>query len=133
MNTEYHLKELMQVNGDWFCVSFLYESGKTRVFIERVVMWALVQEPKTVERIIGLDSSGMPFSLRHSENESHDIYYVFGSDLSPAARSWSTIYHSITPHKGLVWEVEDPEILKFFNGEPGSKRKQTRKQSGDLN
>ena len=102
----------MQVTADWFRVELVYESERTRVFIERVIMWALIKESGTVERIVGLGSQGMPCET------DGDMYYVQGAELSPAGESWLSIYNSITPSKHGVRELEEPALLESFNDQP---------------
>ena len=95
------LKSLLPAEGDWFCLRTAYESPEpARLFLSRVMVWAVAEGPEAVGHVVGIDGSGTPH-----DDPFMDECYVYGPDLSPNGRTWGDVYHSAEPSLQPVREV----------------------------
>ena len=89
------IRQCYPVSGDWFVV----DRKETRWFIERVVLWSVVESEGLVSHVRAVESSGQP-----NLNE-EDWYFVYGPDLSPAGVTWRVLYDQTAPSLINVREI----------------------------
>ncbi|MCW3052839.1 MAG: hypothetical protein JWN14_2009 [Chthonomonadales bacterium] len=95
------VKSMLPVEGEWFCLQIAYEAQQPpRMFLSRVVLWALVEGAYTVDHVVGIDAIGTP----HQDPFS-DFHYLCGADIAPNGSAWSDVYRSAEPSFYPVREV----------------------------
>ncbi|MCW3096930.1 MAG: hypothetical protein JWL77_2548 [Chthonomonadaceae bacterium] len=95
------IKSLLPVEEEWFCLQIAYDSSEPpRLFLSRVALWALVEEAYRVDRVIGIDATGIP-----QDDPFTDVHYLYGGDISPNGSAWRDVYRSVKPSLHQVREV----------------------------
>lgn len=97
------IRECYPVQGDWFVVSWMYDGERgDRCWITRVVLWAALEEPRSLDRVCGIDCTGLPCSLGNPDG---DNLIVYGPDLSPAGKTWLELYIQTPPNRMNIREI----------------------------
>jgi hypothetical protein len=55
------IRQCYSVTGDWFVV----DNTEDRWFIERVVLWSVVEVEGAISQVRAIESSGLPGETRH--------------------------------------------------------------------
>jgi hypothetical protein len=79
------IRSTSPVSGDWY--SARYDHSNHEWWIERVMLWALVENYDQVDHVCGICSNGMP-----DQDDAEDIHYVHGPDMSPIGKTWNEVY-----------------------------------------
>ena len=94
----YRIKQLVPAGDDWYCVT---NPEEDRWFIERVVLWALVEGDEVVDHVRAIGDQGMPV-------EDEEAYFVRGSDPSPkTGHTWHEMYLKTIPERIFVREITE--------------------------
>ena len=95
------LTSILSVQGDWFCLKIAHDTPRpTRLFLSRVMLWALAKGPDVVDHTVGIGETGDP-----QEDPFTEVYYVYGTDLSPNGSTWGDVYSHVKPSLQQVREV----------------------------
>ena len=82
------------------------------MWLERVILWALVEGPNTCDCLEAITSNGMP--LASLGDRDGDYFYVKCSDGSPIpGQTWGQLYDATTPTPFAVHELA-PDIVKLL-------------------
>lgn len=111
---KYNIRQCFKPDDDWFQIHLIYEEGVTKVFLDRVIMWAIVDMPGREQRLDAITDDGTPNAVfKVAEG---DYYFVKASDRSPNGKTWAQIYESLTPSLLGVREVLAEEEFNFSAG-----------------
>lgn len=105
--SNYQIKSVCPVVGDWFCVTYYVDLGRWRCWIDRVILWALFVKEGETERVVGLNASGSPFPESYRNDDTVELFYFAGGDASADGRTWLEIFHATTPSIHGVREITD--------------------------
>lgn len=109
----YHIRSCHPTEGDWLQVTLDRGAETPRMFLERVILWALVEGPHTVDRIEAITSKGTPRAALGATAEDH--YLVRYGDRSPLEdQTWGQLYESITPSPLAVHEVPADQVQRLL-------------------
>jgi hypothetical protein len=103
-----HIRQVVQPTGEWFVVT----EFEKRLFLERVVLWALVEKEDKIDHVkaVGQDGLTMP------RDEDEEVSFVMGSDMAPNGQSWADLYRQTkTEPKTLGGK----EVSHLLHSEPG--------------
>jgi hypothetical protein len=93
------LRQCYPTGGDWFAI---YTPDQVRWFIERVLLWGLVEAEHQVSHVSGILTDGLP-----ADDTEGDRYYVLGSDRSPAGTTWREVFDGTLPTIRNVREITE--------------------------
>ena len=95
------IKSLLPSEGEWFCLQVAYASPEPpRLFLSRIVVWALVEGAYAIDHVIGIDATGVPH-----DDPFTDVHYLCGADLAPNGSAWSEVYRSSNPSLHPIREI----------------------------
>jgi hypothetical protein len=86
----YKIASTQAVVGDWFLL-WAPKGDGDRWFIERVVLWALVESEGHYPHIKAIGAHGLALP---PEGMGNGYWFVFGSDNSPMGPTWGEIFKS---------------------------------------
>ena len=98
------IRECYQVNGDWFIVTGLFVDGKRQWWMERAVLWAVIEDEGRPSRVRAINHAGLPAV---DPSEVDEPYYVYGPDMSPAGVNWKELYDRTPPDSSNVRDITD--------------------------
>lgn len=108
---KYTIHQCFKPDDDWFQVHLVYEEDTTKMFLDRVIMWAVVDAPGKEPRLDAITDDGTPNAIfRVPEG---DYYFVKASDKSPSGKKWTQLYEELTPSLLGVREISAEEAFKI--------------------
>ena len=96
-----YIRHCYPVTGDWFLVNRNADNpnGEDRWFIERVVLWAVVEVKEHISHVRAINSIG------HPHLDEGDTFFVHGADMSPAGVTWKELYDQTQPTLMQIREI----------------------------